>query len=96
MANTPFYTDLTDRNEEFNIRNYVNSLDDKIDYAKWKQDLVLNYNYMPLKNIKEKIQTERENYLKRMNEEEKKLIKLIDNKEMNTQIENFRDFKQKL
>lgn len=31
-----------------------------------------------------------------MNEEEKKLIKLIDNKEMNTQIENFRDFKQRL
>ena len=51
---------------------------------------------MPLKNIKEKIQTERQNYIKKMNEEEKKLIKLIDNKEMNTQIENFRDFKQRL
>ena len=51
---------------------------------------------MPLKNIKEKIQTERQNYIKKMNEEEKKLIKVIDNKEMNTQIENFRDFKQRL
>ena len=41
------------------LQKYVDNLNEKLDYAKWKQNLVLNFNYMPLKNIKEKIETER-------------------------------------
>ena len=54
---TPFCTEPADRTEENRLRQYVDHLNDKVDYAKWKQDLILNYNYMPLKTIKEKIQT---------------------------------------
>lgn len=31
---------------------YINSLDKKIASAKWKQTLILNYNYMPLEMVK--------------------------------------------
>ena len=93
---TPFCTEPTDRTDEHKLRNYIDNIHDKINYAKWKQDLILSYNYMPLKNIKDKINSERENHLKKMMEEEKNLISVIDNKEMNVQIEHFRDFKGKL
>lgn len=49
-----------------NLTKYVDNLESKIDYAKWKQNLVLKYNYMPLKRITEKVQTETINYLKRI------------------------------
>ena len=55
MAHSPYLTDFTDKIEPDKLRSYVDNLDSKIDYAKWKQALVLKYNYMPLENIKEKI-----------------------------------------
>ena len=52
MTTTPFYTQPLDKTDQLKLRKYVDNLNDKIDYAKWKQELVLNYNYMPLKTIK--------------------------------------------
>lgn len=40
-----------------------------MDYAKWKQSLVLSYNYMPLANIKEKLYNDRIAYMKKMEAE---------------------------
>lgn len=37
------------------LRSYVDNLERKILSAKWKQNLVLTYNYMPLENVKEKL-----------------------------------------
>lgn len=52
-----FCTDLHEGDENAgHLRKYVNNLDSKIDYAKWKQNLVLKYNYMPMKRIMEKVQ----------------------------------------
>lgn len=44
-------------------------MDKKIDYAKWKQDLVLKYNYMPMKRMTEKVQNEKLTYLKKISDE---------------------------
>lgn len=79
MAQSAYITDLADRTEQDTLRRYVDKLDSKIDYAKWKQSLVLSYNYMPLQSIKEKIDTERKNYLKKMEDEETKLRKTVEN-----------------
>lgn len=46
------YITETPHSEDSGLRAYVNKLQNKIDYAKWKQKLVLNYNYLPLSNIK--------------------------------------------
>lgn len=52
-----FCTELQEGDENAgHLRRYVNNLDSKIDYAKWKQSLVLKYNYMPMKRIMEKVQ----------------------------------------
>ena len=66
MAESAYLTDIIEKNEETKLRQYVDRLENKIGYAKWKQSLVLNYNYMPLQNIKEKIEGERRNYVKKM------------------------------
>ncbi len=54
-----FYTDLKEKDEvqeqESKLGSYVQGLNNKIDYAKWKQDLVLKYNYLPIKRITDKI-----------------------------------------
>lgn len=47
-----YITEAPPNGQENPLRSYVNVLESKLDYAKWKQDLVLNYNYMPLANIK--------------------------------------------
>lgn len=39
---------------------------EKIDYAKWKQQLVLKYNYLPMKRIADKIETDKVNYLRKI------------------------------
>jgi len=55
-----FYTDIQERDESAaHLNRYVANLDSKLDYAKWKQDLVLKFNYMPLKRITERIEEER-------------------------------------
>lgn len=41
---------------------------------------------MPLQSIKEKIDTERKNYIRKMDEEETKLRKTVENKEIITQL----------
>lgn len=38
------------------LRAYVDQLDSKINYAKWKQNLVLTYNYLPLSTISDKLE----------------------------------------
>ena len=38
---------------------YIDSLEHKIEGAKWKQKLILTYNYMPLEFVKEKINEEK-------------------------------------
>lgn len=68
MAESAYLTDVWERPDENNLRKYVDKLDSKIDYAKWKQSLVLSYNYMPLQTIREKIDTERRAYLKKMDD----------------------------
>lgn len=51
-----FYTDVQEGDENAGkLRRYVNALESKLDYAKWKQSLVLKYNYMPMKRITEKV-----------------------------------------
>lgn len=52
-----FYTDIQERDENAaNLNSYVTNLNSKLDYAKWKQDLVLKFNYMPMKRIAERIE----------------------------------------
>lgn len=58
---------LMRRNEDFvtevkmestkndHLQTYVDSLGKRIDSAKWKQNLVLMYNYMPLTIIQDKM-----------------------------------------
>jgi hypothetical protein len=47
-----FYTDIVSKEPVTNdLTKYVDNLDNKIDYAKWKQNLVLKFNYMPIKRI---------------------------------------------
>ena len=70
-TNTPsapaFYTDLKEGDENAGkLRRYVNALENKLDYAKWKQGLVLKYNYMPMKRIAEKVHNERINYVRKI------------------------------
>lgn len=54
-----FYTDLKETNEmgeqQNKLKKYVDNLNNKIDYAKWKQTLILQYNYLPLKRITQKV-----------------------------------------
>ena len=55
-----FYTDVKEKTEmeqqEGKLKKYVDNLNKKIDYAKWKQSLVLQYNYLPMKRITEKVE----------------------------------------
>lgn len=37
------------------LQSYVDSLGKRIDSAKWKQNLILMYNYMPLTIIQDKM-----------------------------------------
>lgn len=74
----------------------MNVLDAKMDYARWKQNLVLSYNYMPLANIKEKLQNDRMAYLKKMEAEEAYLSALVDNKEITTLLAQLSSFRAKL
>lgn len=67
-----------------------------MDYARWKQNLVLSYNYMPLANIKEKLQNDRMAYLKKMEAEEAYLSALVDNKEITTLLAQLSSFRAKL
>jgi hypothetical protein len=60
------------------------------DYAKWKQDLVLKYNYMPMKRMTEKVQNEKMNYLKKISDEEKNCAKILSGKEITVQLDLFR------
>ena len=54
-----FYTDIKEKTEmerqEGHLTKYVDNLHSKLDYAKWKQSLVLQYNYLPMKRITEKV-----------------------------------------
>ena len=48
---------------------YVDNLSKKLDYAKWKQSLVLQYNYLPMKRITEKVENQKVNYVKKIKED---------------------------
>jgi uncharacterized protein (UPF0332 family) len=65
-----FYTDLKERGEveqqEGKLNRYVDNINQKIDYAKWKQELVLKYNYLPMKRIGDKIENDKLNYIRRI------------------------------
>jgi hypothetical protein len=74
----------------------VNALESKLDYAKWKQGLVLKYNYMPMKRIAEKVHNERTNYVRKIAEEEQACAKMLAGKEITVQLDRFRDFSKKL
>lgn len=74
----------------------MNALDNKLDYAKWKQGLVLKYNYMPMKRITEKVHNERANYVRKIAEEEQACAKMLAGKEITVQLDRFRDFSRKL
>ena len=52
MSQSIYLTDLQPQPKHSSLHHYVDKLDSKIDYAKWKQSLVLSYNYMPLQSIK--------------------------------------------
>ena len=78
------------------LSNYVDNLSKKLDYAKWKQTLVLQYNYLPMKRITEKVENEKVNYVKKIKEEEKNCAKILSGKEITVQLELFRDFSKKL
>lgn len=67
-----------------------------MDYAKWKQNLVLSYNYMPLANIKEKLYNDRISYAKKMEAEEARLRALVDNEEITTLLAQLTNFRTKL
>jgi hypothetical protein len=79
-----------------NLARYVNDLESKIDYAKWKQSLVLKFNYMPMKRITEKIENERANYVRKIAEEEKVAARMLSGKEITVQLDLFRQFSLKL
>jgi hypothetical protein len=92
-----FYTDLQEGDEDAGrLRRYVNALESKLDYAKWKQSLVLKYNYMPMKRITEKVQNERANYVRKIAEEEQACAKMLAGKEITVQLDRFREFSKKL
>lgn len=48
------------------LRSYVDKLDNKIGYAKWKQNLVLRYNYMPLAMVGDSIEDSCQKYKAKM------------------------------
>ena len=52
QQNDIYITMQASKNPANNLRNYVDNLERKILSAKWKQNLVLTYNYMPLENVK--------------------------------------------
>lgn len=79
-----------------NLLRYVEDLESKIEYAKWKQSLVLKFNYMPMKRITEKIENERANYVRKIAEEEKVAARMLSGKEITVQLDLFRQFSQKL
>jgi hypothetical protein len=95
-----FFTDIKERREmdqhESSLRKYVDNLHNKLDYAKWKQSLVLQYNYLPMKRITEKVENEKVNYLKKIEEEEKHCAKILSGKEITVQLDLFREFSKKL
>lgn len=52
--------------QEGKLNRYVDNISQKIDYAKWKQELVLKYNYLPMKRIGDKIENDKLNYIRRI------------------------------
>ena len=48
------------------LRKYVENLESKLDYAKWKQKIVLEFNYLPIKRIAEKVQFEKDAYVRKL------------------------------
>lgn len=89
-----FYTDVKERSEieeeEHKLHRYVENMNSKIDYAKWKQELVLKYNYLPMKRITDKIENDKANYLRKIAEEEKNCAKILSGKEITVQLDLFR------
>lgn len=43
-----YLTEAKDRDFKTKMMSYVNSIENKIERAKWKQNLILTYNYIPL------------------------------------------------
>ena len=78
------------------MSSYVENLSRKLDYANWKQSLVLQYNYLPMKRITQKVENEKVNYVKKIKEEERNCAKILSGKEITVQLELFRDFSKKL
>jgi hypothetical protein len=82
-----FYTDIQERDENAtNLNSYVANLNSKLDYAKWKQDLVLKFNYMPMKRIADRIEEEKEIYLHKIKEEEKQCAQILSGEELTVQL----------
>lgn len=96
MDNKSAYITEIENKPDNSLREYVNVINTKLDYAKWKQNLVLSYNYMPLANIQEKLHNDRLAYVKKMDAEESKLRALVDNEEITTLLRNLGQFKIRL
>ena len=95
-----FYTDIKEKSEiereEGRLHKYVDNMHNKIDYAKWKQELVLKYNYLPMKRLTDKIENDKAQYLKKIAEEEKHCASILSGKEITVQLDLFRNFSKKL
>jgi hypothetical protein len=51
------------------LGTYIDNFDNRLKYAKWKQELVLMYNYEPLASIVKKTEEVKKQYLKKIQEE---------------------------
>ena len=86
-----FFTDVKPVDpHQSGLRKYVDNLENKIDYAKWKQRTVLEFNYLPIKRIAEKVQFEKDAYVRKLEREEDECKKILSGPELTVQLDLFR------
>jgi hypothetical protein len=97
-----FYTDIPrgefDAVIEHNkkLGKYIDKFDSRLTYAKWKQDLVLMYNYEPLTSIVKKSEDLKKQYIKKIQEENESNERLYNTDKIMNELTSFKEFSEKL
>lgn len=78
------------------LSSYIDNFDNRMKYAKWKQELVLMYNYEPLASIVKKTEEVKRQYLKKIQEENLSNELLYNTDKIMTDLSTFKAFSEKL